>query len=279
VPSFYYTSLARVKLALRSDSLTGVRGFLRKFPPARWAARVLIPARSKVWVKVESGLAEGLHLRLNPMLEGNYWLGHHEPELQKGLRELCTAGCVAYDVGAYLGFFSLAIARAIGPAGKVFAFEPDHENCVRIKEHAARNNLLGRIRVVEAAVWSHSCQSLPFKSGGIRKSHGGVAADGVVPILAGGDCVPVPCISLDAFTQQNHPLPDIVKIDVEGGECEVLKGAAELFSRCRPVLFCEVHDEQSSQWIAEWLAARGYTGQWYVPTDLFPRLLIGQSQP
>ena len=274
----YYTSLARLKLALRRDRLAGVRGFLGEFPLARWLARILIPDRSEAWVKVEGGLAKGLELRLNPTLEGNYWLGCHEPELQDNLKRLCSPGCTAYDVGAYLGFFSLAIARLIGPAGKVVAFEPDRENCSRIKEHAIRNNMLNQIRVVEAAVWSYSCASLPFKLGGIRNSHGGINADGLVPVLADGDCVSVPSVSLDAFTRQGHLPPDIVKIDVEGGECEVLKGGDRLISCSKPVLICEVHHQEAAQWITQWLAAKGYTGRWYVPGQLFPRLLIGQPR-
>lgn len=279
MPSLYYTSLARLKLALRSDRLADARNFLRKFPPARWAAKALIADQDEVWVKVESGLAEGLYLRLNPTLEGNYWLGYHEPELQENLRNLCRRGCVAYDVGAYLGFFSLAIARLAGPAGRVLAFEPDHGNCERIQEHANRNHLSGSIQVVEAAVWSYSSPSLPFRSGGIRKSYGGLAADGVVPVLADGDTLAVRSVSLDEFAAQGNPLPDIVKIDVEGGECEVLKGAEKVLSQSRPVLCCEVHRAESAAWISQWLAARGYAAQWHIPDGLFPRLLIGTPPP
>lgn len=277
--SFYYTSLARLKLALRSDNLAPARNFLRKFPLSRWAARILIPDRSEVWVTVESGLAEGLQLRLNPTLEGNYWLGYHEPDLQKNLRRLCRPGCVAYDVGAYIGFFSLAIARIAGPAGRVFAFEPDHRNCERIQEHAHRNSLSSSIRVVEAAAWSYSSPSLPFKLGGIRASYGGLAADGVVPVLADGETALVSTISLDAFAEQGNPLPDILKVDVEGGECEVLKGAARIFSQSRPALFCEVHRTESVEWITQYLAARGYVLEWRIPKGLFPRLLIGKPRP
>jgi hypothetical protein len=62
VPSFYYTSLARLKLALRSDRLADARNFLRKFPPAHWAAKALISDRAELWVKVESGLLSKIKL-------------------------------------------------------------------------------------------------------------------------------------------------------------------------------------------------------------------------
>ena len=272
----YYSSLARLKLALRSDALSGLRGFLRKFPPARWAAEALLPDKSDVWVKVERGFARGLWLRVNPVLEADYWLGDHEPDVQESLRRLCAPGCIVYDVGAHIGFFSLAIARTVGPDGKVFAFEPDRENCARLKEHAERNNLLDRIEVVQAAVWSSSAASVPFRQGGRRSSRGGVAADGIAPVLADGDAVDVPAITLDAYIGQGHPAPDVVKIDVEGGECEALRGGEQLFSRTKPALICEVHHRQAAEWIDPWLAARGYAAEWQVPMESFPRVVVGK---
>jgi FkbM family methyltransferase len=277
--SIYYSSLARLKLALRSDTLSGLRRLLRKFPPSRWAARALIPDQSEVWVKVERGLAQGLWLRLNPTLEADYWLGDHEPVVQEALERLCRPGCVVYDVGAHVGFFSLSIARLVGPQGKVFAFEPDRENSARLKEHAARNGLEGRVQVVEAAVWSSSSKGVAFRQGGIQKSRGGVAAEGIKPVLAEGAAIEVPAISLDAFTEQGHPRPDVVKIDVEGAECGVLKGGERLFSRSQPALICEVHHAQAAEWIAPWLGARGYAAEWHVPEEGFPRTVVAEVRP
>ncbi len=275
--SIYYSLLARLKLVLRSDGLSGVRGFLREFPPARWTAGALIPDQSDVWLKVQRGLAQGIRLRVNPTLEADYWLGDHEPDVQESLKRLCTPGCIVYDIGADVGFFSIAIARAIGPGGKVFAFEPERESCARLKEHAMRNNLLGRIHLVEAAVWSSGSEGVPFRQGGRRKTRGGLVADGVAPVLAVGAVIKVPTITLDAFIEQGHPPPDVVKIDVEGGECGVLKGGEKLFSGLKPSLVCEVHHKEAAEWIARWLDVKGYVAQWRVPKESFPRLVVGEA--
>jgi FkbM family methyltransferase len=207
--------------------------------------------------------------------EGSYWLGQHEVAVQELLERLCKLGSVFYDIGAHLGFFSFGVANCTGPKGKVFAFEPDPENCAGIKEIAIRNNLQSRVKVVEAAAWSYtSSGGVPFRRGS-SKAHGGVLADGIAPVLADGEMQLVSAISLDDFLRKGNPCADVVKIDVEGGECEVLKGAEELFSRSRPMLLCEVHHEKAAQWITKWLVPKGYVAEWRVPKELYPRLLLG----
>ncbi len=274
----YYSLLAHLQLALLP-----VRRFLRRVPFPRQAAhrvgsrirRGLLPKGPATWVKVQSGFAQGIWLRLNLVSEGTYWLGSYEPDVQQVLDRLVSRGCIAYDVGAYVGFFSLALARRVGPDGKVVAFEADPESFIRLRENAERNHVEDRVQTIQAAVWSHpSLSGIPFRRGSHPRSWGGVAADGNAPVLADGETISVPSISLDSFVQQGSPLPDVVKIDVEGGECEVLKGGEGLFSQFHPALVCEVHHEQAARWIEDWLEAKGYHAQWFVPQELFPRTLI-----
>ncbi len=279
----YYSVLARARLAMRSDTLSALRHFVGRVPFLRGVAhrakfgigKILLPEEFG-WVKVERGLAQGVWLRLRLAGEGSYWLGHHEVVVQELLERLCKPGFVFYDIGAHLGFFSFGVANCIGPKGRVFAFEPDTENCVRLKEMVTRNNLQSRVKVVEAAAWSYtSSGGVPFRQGS-SKAHGGVLADGIAAVLADGEMQLVSAISLDDFLRKGNPCADVVKIDVEGGECEVLKGAEELFSRSRPVLLCEVHHEKAAQWITKWLVPKGYVAEWRVPKELYPRLLLGQ---
>jgi hypothetical protein len=53
-----------------------------------------------------------------------------------------------------------------------------------------------------------------------------------------------------------------VKVDVEGAESEVLKGAEEIFERVRPRLICEVHDAANESFVVEWLSAKRYSLRW-----------------
>jgi FkbM family methyltransferase len=279
--SRYYSALARVRLVLRSKALSPLRRSVEATPFLRHAgprvklalSKVLLP-QSAGWVRVEAGLAKGLWMRLRFFGEGSYWLGCHEAVVQELLKQFCRPGSVCYDIGAHVGFFSLGLAQCVGPEGKVFAFEPDPENCARLKETMVRNDFEDRVELVEAAVWSRTCsRGIPFRCGS-SKAHGGVCADGLAPVLADAETRLVPGISLDDFIRKGNSVPDVVKIDVEGGECEVLKGGEQLFSQSSATLLCEVHHEQATRWITGWLTAKGYVAEWRVPKESYPRLLL-----
>lgn len=281
----YYSALARVEMILKSNALAPLRHYLGRWRLLRTVARrsargvrkVLIP-KNPEWVQVQGGIAQGIWLRLNLRDEAVYWFGSHEPIVQDSLNKLCTPGAIFYDVGAHLGFFSVSAAKFVGPQGMVVAFEAERDNCARIKENTIRNGFEDRIALFEAAVWSYSSSTgIPFKRGRRPRAHGGVWADGVSPVLAEGEVESVPAVSLDDYFRTGGRRPDVLKIDVEGGECEVLKGAAELLGAARPTLICEVHHEQAAEWIADWLARKGYLLEWHLPKQLYPRLLVAQA--
>jgi len=280
----YYSAIARSKLAAQSGSLARLRRSLAAVPlvggallaAKRCAKRLLLPA-GPAWVQAQGGLAQGLWLLLDLDIEGGYWIGTYEARVQDLLRRLCGPGSVFYDVGTSLGFFSLAVARQVGENGRVFGFEPEPENTRRFRQMVVRNGLQERVTVMDAAVWSHTLDEVCFQSGGRQKTYGGVVADGVRPVLAEGDTRLVRAVSLDDFVAKGHPAPHVIKIDVEGGEGEVLKGARQIFCQARPALICEVHHGQAAAWIADWLAEVNYTGDWHVPEESFPRLLFAQS--
>ena len=280
----YYSAVARSKLAARSGALATLRRSLDRVPllgsalhaVTRSATKLLLP-NGLAWVQVESGLAQGLWLLLDLDVEGGYWIGAYEAPVQEYLKRFCPAGSVFYDVGTSLGFFSLAVGRRLGPGGKVFGFEPETENVRRFRQIIVRNNLEDRVTVVESAAWSHTAAAIRFRNGGRQRTYGGVEADGARPVLAEGDIRLVKAVSLDDFVGRGHPAPNVIKIDVEGGECEVLKGARQIFSRSRPVLICEVHQQESVDWIVNWLPEMEYVAQWHVPGEQFPRLLFAEA--
>ena len=72
-------------------------------------------AEDLTWVQVQRGIGEGLWFRLNPRTGRDVVEGGGEPEVQDVLRTHLRAGMTFYDVGANIGFFSLAAARLVGP--------------------------------------------------------------------------------------------------------------------------------------------------------------------
>ena len=79
-------------------------------------------------VAVASGVLRGARLRLNLKSEKYYWLGNYEPQLIPALLEYCKPGMTVYDVGANIGYVSLAFSQVLDANGKVYAFEPLLDN-------------------------------------------------------------------------------------------------------------------------------------------------------
>jgi FkbM family methyltransferase len=193
--------------------------------------------------------------------------------IQKALAEQLGEGGTFYDVGAHIGFFSLIAARLVGESGAVYAFEPDPENAERI-EQQVRPNGFTQIRVLPLAVWSRS-GTLRFQRASEFSSHNQGTVVGTGVEVGAPATIEVSATSLDAFAK-DHRSPTLVKIDVEGGEVETLRGAERLFSEARPVLICELHDRVSMDFMESHLAEKQYSLQWLTRESRFPRHLLAQ---
>jgi FkbM family methyltransferase len=236
--------------------------------------RTALPSRT-AWVQVQSGFAVGLWMRLRIPEEAGFWRGEHEPEVQSAISAMIQPGEVVYDVGAHLGSLALPTARLVGPSGRVVAFEGDPQNVERLRENSARNHLGSCIQAVHAAVWSHrSTSGISFRRGKNQASQGGVESDGQRPVLASGEIISVPVTTLDDFVAAGGRVPHLVKIDVEGGEYEVLRGGSALFVNHRPRIVVEVHHQEAAHKIAAWLEECRYSVEWRIPAENFPRYLI-----
>jgi hypothetical protein len=94
------------------------------------------------------------------------------------------------------------------------------------------------------------------------KSQGGVEANGNRPVVGTGEVITVPAITLDEFIGTGGPEPHLVKIDVEGGEYEVLQGGSKFFRSQRPLILAEVHHQEAANQICSWLNDYQYCLQW-----------------
>jgi FkbM family methyltransferase len=207
--------------------------------------------------------------------EASLWRGEHEPEVQSAISAAVRPGAVFYDVGAHVGTMTLGTARLVGESGRVIAFDGDPENIQRLLVNSERNGLQARIRVVHGVVWSRTAtDGISFRRGTTARSHGGVEADGNRPVLGSGELITVPAITLDDFIAAGAPSPQLIKVDVEGGEYEVLRGGDRLFAVQRPFIIVEVHHQQAADLITAWLGEYQYCGNWEIPVESFPRRLF-----
>lgn len=268
-----YTSLllrcrGLLNRCLPDGALSHVPGGLRaRTSVRRFVSRHLIPARSE-WVQVQDGLANGLWIHIDLANERTWWLGTHEPATQEALQQVLGPEKVMYDVGAHIGFYALSAARL---AKEVIAFEPDPESVARLRANVDRNGLVDKVRTVEAAAWSRSCPSITFRRG-MPRSQGGVSYRDHQPVLATGEVIEVATVCLDDFVACGGPAPHVIKVDVEGSEAEVLKGAANITRSHHPVLILEVHTADQFAAVTQILENAAYKARWDTPPEGFPRL-------
>jgi FkbM family methyltransferase len=141
---------------------------------------------------------------------------HRNAELNF-LRSCVRPGAHVVDVGANVGLIGHALARAVGPAGRVSAFEPD-PLLFEALETSARTNGLRQLQPHCVAVGSRAGSARlrrgTFNSGDTRVVPGEGAH--------GTDALTVPVTSLDEFL--DGTAVDFVKIDVQGSEVDVLRG-------------------------------------------------------
>jgi FkbM family methyltransferase len=205
---------------------------------------------------VHNGLNKGLRRR-----GGLGWIpgGHDNAEI-RFWKSLDLRNKVVYDIGAFHGLLTLYFARS---ARRVVAWEPNRGNRARLEENL-RLNSFSNVTVRPYGLSSKSMRaemSFDPLTPGMATLDSGMAS--------GATHETIELRTLDE--EQGLDAPDLIKIDVEGFELEVLKGAVRTLER-RPDLFLEMHgadpDDKRRRVvaIAEYLWAAGYRNILHVET-------------
>jgi len=180
---------------------------------------------------VSKSIRPGIRLRTHPKPwreSFSYFAagGSVEEELDAFIRQ-CNAGMQLIDVGAQYGIFSL-VAMA-WPRSRALLVEPYPKNVQMLSELRRMNSLSDKRFIV-----------VPVAAG---SQDGRVAMEGIdfyLPSPASATFVPMR--SLDSLCSEFGFRPTHIKIDVEGFEFEVLKGAVKVLDQCMPVVHLEIHD-------------------------------------
>jgi methyltransferase FkbM-like protein len=170
------------------------------------------------------GIARGIRLEIDFRHQTKLYLGLYEIELNRHLRRLCRAGFRAFDVGGQFGYDALVFAKLTG--APVVSFERD-EACLAVmgRNFASNPKLAPLLEARRAFVTD--------------KTNRGALA-------------------LDDFASE-WGTPDFIKIDVEGGEVDVLRGAARLLRDLKPGALVEVHSPQLERDCSRILVDAGYS--------------------
>jgi FkbM family methyltransferase len=153
------------------------------------------------------------------------------------------AGDTFWDIGANIGLYSLLASGIVGPDGRVFSFEPSPDAFSLL---SANIRGLQSLRAIQCGVGNADTDAAFAAQG----ASGGASFVEEVTKLNQSFLpetpirkVEVNIRKLDTLLKELEP-PHLVKIDVEGFEFEVLKGACDLLSTARPSLIIEIHPLQ-----------------------------------
>jgi FkbM family methyltransferase len=177
-----------------------------------------------------------------------YWkkdLYQIEKHLFDNVLEVVNEGDVVWDIGANIGLYSLSSASIVGSSGFILAVEPNDKTAKLIRR-SAENFPDRTIKVLSAAVSEELgieefCIAKRGNSTNFLQSSGGSTQTGGVVSK-----YPVITVSLD-WLLESFRKPDVIKIDVEGGELGVLKGASKILTEVRPIIVCEITERNQEE--------------------------------
>lgn len=206
---------------------------------------VLIPATQVNWSRLirntqyeltGAATINGATYYLNPddkcftpmVLESGHW----GPMEAKVIRSHLKEGDCFIDVGANIGWFTIMAAKAVGPTGKVIAFEPDPTNFAYLKHNIEANELDNVVAVQKA---------LSDKPGTLRLNlhPTNLGMHSVALEFEGKSHIDVEAVRLDDYLKETGFKPNLIKIDTEGAECLILAGMPETLRTAKLGLILE----------------------------------------
>lgn len=217
----------------------------QKMSLARAAQRLIMTGRGAVGLGAESAATRSgirWHLDLNEGIDFAIWLlGAFEYSTVRTCQRLIAPGDVVVDIGANIGAHTLHLARAVGADGAVVAVEPTDFAFAKLSRNVAANHELSpRIRLIQAMLGAedggepapeiYSSWPLNVASDAHPLHHGQLQT-----------CSGARRVTLDSLLGElGIPRVGLIKIDVDGFECDVFKGAQQVLERDRPKLVMEL---------------------------------------
>lgn len=200
----------------------------------------LVLPKGRTVRRLPLGLGRGLRMGVDfHRGETRLFLGLYEVELNRHLRNIAHRGYRSFDIGGQYGYDALVLAKLTG--APVCCVEVDPLLAAEIRENAAANPRLPTIIVETAFV-------------------GASVGEGRTTIDALAD---------------RHFTPDLLKLDIEGGEVDALRGATRVLRARRPAIQLEVHGRETEWECLEILRSAGYSP----PTVVDRRRWLPEHRP
>jgi FkbM family methyltransferase len=191
-----------------------------------------------------------MDLRLNEHMQSQiFWYGSYSRDVLLIIKKLLRPGMVVVDAGANVGEITLAAAKAVGPSGRVYAFEPLPDVADLLYENV-RLNAMNQVSVERRGLSDQGGRREIYRAS--FNFHDGSKHDGLATLYrsqtrdaASGE---ISLTTLDEFCEcTNIGQLHLIKLDVEGAELPALKGGIRTLRRFKPHIVVEVQEETAHQ--------------------------------
>lgn len=181
----------------------------------------------------------------------NYIWRPPEIHVAKIMEEKIKRGDTVLDVGAHFGYYTLLMAKKVGPTGKVISFEPTKETFKVMVENVIKNNYQKIVKPENKGVSNknevltlNAKKFWPMNSFAEKNFLGGIGIE---------------CIDLDSYCKKNLIKPDFLKIDTEAFEEKVIMGLKKTIKKFHPKIILEVNkDSEGAKNIFKIFKKNGY---------------------
>lgn len=213
-----------------------LRAPLRLVPPDARLPILRGPLRGKRWIAGSSN--------------HGCWIGSYEARKQELFARHVGAGFVVFDIGAHVGFYTLLASVRSGPRGRVVAVEPVSRNLDYLRRHLEMNSIQN-VEVLAVAV-SDQIGEVAFQEGW-NSSVGRLDATGTSRVRT---------TTLDELVLSGSVAPpQVIKMDIEGGEAAALRGGKRTLELHHPTIFLATHSASVHGECCSLLHAVGYVLQ------------------
>jgi FkbM family methyltransferase len=217
--------------------------------------------REGALVVAEIAAGVRLELDLHSHVERQiFYRGFYRPFVRPHFDALLGPGQTVVDIGANVGQYCLCAAARVGPRGRVFAFEPSGRVFEKLKRNIALSGLTN-VFADETAISDFEGEAVLHQNREGDRNEG-QASMASLDLHAGAQ--PIRCLPLPrALAAHGVERVDVLKIDTQGAEMAVLRGAQALFAR-KPAVLLRCHEEKcnalgdSTVEVQEFLLERGY---------------------
>lgn len=251
-----------------------------RFPGKYRVVLRLGAAVSRVCPEAECKASTGsrFSVQLADRIQRLMWAGCYETELVALLERMLDRKMVFVDVGANVGYFSVIAAPLVGPQGSVHSFEADPVCFARLQQNVSPYPWAC---ILQAAVGDQPGESVFFRSNDPQESGWGT----ILSCEEERERISVPAVTLDGvLTNRKLQRLDLIKLDVEGAEYRVLRGAERTIAAFRPLLYfelnetCLARDGVTIEGLLSYLQAKGYE-IWIPPGTKATALLSALAIP